>query len=28
MGLFAAIVCGGLWVGRALKQRLEKSRVD
>ena len=28
MGLFAAIVCGGLWVGRALKQRLEKRRVD
>ena len=28
MGLFAAIVCGGLGVGRALKQRLEKSRVD
>jgi uncharacterized membrane protein YedE/YeeE len=28
MGLFAAIVCGGLWVGRALKQRLFQSRVD
>jgi uncharacterized membrane protein YedE/YeeE len=28
MGLFAAILCGGLWVGRALKQRLFQSRVD
>ena len=28
MVLFAAIVCVGLWVGRAIKQGLEKSQVD